>query len=109
MPTMKSVLLLVTAAAIGVSTGTWAHAETLDGVVTHIVDGDTLDIVDADGVVHRIRPTGCNAPERGQPYAREATESLSRMTLGRGLHVDVQKAKRNFGVMRKIGLATVDG
>lgn len=48
-----------------------AHAE------LHIIDGDTIRI---DGI--RVRLFGIDAPERGQPGAREATEHL-RQLIGR--------------------------
>lgn len=45
-------------------------------VVTAIVDGDTLDVEDADGSGHRVRLIGIDTPEKGQCGYRAATEAL---------------------------------
>ncbi|RLT27035.1 MAG: hypothetical protein DWI48_04645 [Chloroflexi bacterium] len=43
--------------------------------VTHIVDGDTLD-VQASGVTLRVRVFGIDTPERGEPCYTDATKRL---------------------------------
>ncbi len=48
---------------------------TLSGVVTHVADGDTLDIT-ANGRTYTIRLDGIDAPERGQAFGREARVQL---------------------------------
>jgi endonuclease YncB( thermonuclease family) len=44
---------------------------TLSGIVTHVADGDTLDIT-ANGQTCTIRLDGIDAPEEGQAFGREA-------------------------------------
>jgi micrococcal nuclease len=46
--------------------------------VTHIVDGDTID-VQIDGREERVRYYGIDTPERGQPCFGEATERNSQL------------------------------
>lgn len=48
-------------------------------LVEKIVDGDTLDVRQADGTVARIRVLGVNTAERGKCSAREATAALAAM------------------------------
>jgi micrococcal nuclease len=50
----------------------------LVGTVEKIVDGDTLDVKLASGVI-RVRLHGIDTPERGQAHYKEATESLARL------------------------------
>ena len=55
-------------------------AETLEGKVVRIVDGDTLVRLDATKTQHRVRLAGIGTPERGQPFGKCATENLARLT-----------------------------
>ncbi len=49
------------------------------GVVTHVVDGDTIDVAG----VGRIRYRGIDTPERGACGFDAAAEALTRLVLGR--------------------------
>ena len=53
-----------------------ALAETLQGKVVKIADGDTVTIVDNSGKKHRIRLMGIDAPEKDQPYGDSSTQGL---------------------------------
>lgn len=46
------------------------------GKVVHIADGDTLTVLDADKVQHKIRLHGIDAPEKGQAFGAKAKEAL---------------------------------
>jgi len=51
------------------------------GRVTHIVDGDTIDVrLAANGVVKRVRLLGIDTPERGRCGYRRATDSMRQLT-----------------------------
>jgi|SaaInlStandDraft_6_1057023.scaffolds.fasta_scaffold584837_1 endonuclease YncB( thermonuclease family) len=45
-----------------------ALADTLQGKVFKVADGDTVTIVDDSGKNHRIRLMGIDAPEQNHPY-----------------------------------------
>lgn len=47
------------------------------GVVTHIVDGDTLDLDINNGTITRIRFSLVNTPERGEPGYKEAKDFVA--------------------------------
>lgn len=51
--------------------------------VSRVVDGDTLDVRSASGVVERVRLIGVDTPERGQCGFAEASDVLRGLTLGR--------------------------
>ena len=53
-----------------------ALADTLQGKVVKIADGDTVSIVDDSGKKHRIRLMGIDAPEKDQPYGDSSTQGL---------------------------------
>jgi endonuclease YncB( thermonuclease family) len=60
-----------------------AGAFTFRGTVTHIVDGDTLDVRLASGKVERIRLIGIDTPERGVCYGAQATERSRRLAMSK--------------------------
>lgn len=68
--------------------------ETIDGKVVRIVDGDTLVLLDANNVQHRVRLSGIDAPERGQPFGKRATENLARLTGNRPARLEWYKQDR---------------
>jgi endonuclease YncB( thermonuclease family) len=55
------------------------------GTVTHVVDGDTIDVRLARGAVERVRVIGIDTPERGACWASEATAATRRLTQGRAV------------------------
>ncbi|MDR2439153.1 MAG: thermonuclease family protein [Planctomycetaceae bacterium] len=63
--------------------------------VVHVVDGDTLDVVDGNGVKHRIRLIGADTPEvvkpntPPEPFGHEASEFTKRMITQTGNRVRV--------------------
>jgi|SRR5688572_6726897 len=59
----------------------------LVGRVTKIVDGDTIDVRLDSGPI-RVGFDSIDAPERVQPWGREATEALSRLLGGVGGEVE---------------------
>jgi micrococcal nuclease len=71
----------------------FARQEVLVGQVVYIVDGDTLDVRDEAGQVHRLRLSCLDAPERAQPFSRKSKEMLS--ALSKDLQVSVDFYKRD--------------
>jgi len=69
-------------------------AEILEGKVVRIVDGDTLVLLDANKVQHRVRLSGIDTPERGQPFGKRATENLARLTGNRPARLEWYKQDR---------------
>ena len=77
----------------------------LVGNVTHVVDGDTLDI---NGI--RIRLSLVDTPERGQPGFKEAKEFVTSLCLGKNGELDVDDGQRRgdrYG--REIGIVYCNG
>jgi micrococcal nuclease len=67
------------------------------GTVTHVVDGDTIDVRLARGAVERVRVIGIDTPERGACWASEATAATRRLTQGRAVTLvgDATQATRD--------------
>lgn len=74
-------------------------AETLNGRVTRVIDGDTLDL-QVGTATYRIRLTEIDAPEAGQPWDRAATQALVAKVLQREV-VAVVRGTDDYG--RRLG------
>jgi endonuclease YncB( thermonuclease family) len=68
----------------------------LTGKVVHIADGDTLTVLDADKVQHKIRLHGIDAPEKGQAFGNKAKEALGEKAHEKYVRV-VWKEKDKYG------------
>ncbi len=100
---LLALLLLLVAGA--------ARAETLDGTIIVVIDGDTLlfkpdQYSPASRAFLKVRLAGIDAPETGQPHGDAATRALKALALKRRGRLDVV-AIDVYG--RKIGLLEVDG
>ena len=60
---------------------TVASAETIVGRVVGVADGDTIAVLDAQRVQHKIRLAGIDVPEKLQPFEHRSKESLSELVF----------------------------
>jgi endonuclease YncB( thermonuclease family) len=80
--------------------------EIILGKVIAILDGDTFDILDSNKKTHRIRLHGIDAPEKGQPFGRNAREYLAQRLAGKQIEVQRFDTDR-YG--RSIGDVVIEG
>lgn len=71
-----------------------AQAETLQGFITAITDGDTLKLLDASRQEHKIRISGIDAPERNQPFGSKSTSNLAALAFKKDAVADCPKRDR---------------
>lgn len=64
---------------------------TIQGNVKEVIDGDTLVLTTGE----KVRLIGINAPESDQPYGREATEELIRLTENKTLTFKSDKTEKD--------------
>ncbi len=83
-----------------------ANAETITGRVVGVADGDTITVLDANKVQHKIRLSGIDAPEKKQPFGNRSKESLSELAFDRTVNVETSKRDR-YG--RQIGKVLING
>lgn len=98
---MRAVLLFVVALLALPS-----QAELISGRVVHVADGDTVTVLDAGKVQHKIRLAGIDAPEKSQAYGERSRESLAELVANRTVIVDTDKQDR-YG--RRVGKILLDG
>jgi len=67
-----------------------AHAD-ITGKVVSVTDGDTIKVLDSGNTQHKVRLTGIDAPERGQPFGTASTKHLASMVAGKEVRVESTK------------------
>ncbi len=87
LPMQRIITILLLALACTV------NAETIIGRVVGVADGDTITVLDANKVQHKIRLSGIDAPEKKQPFGNRSKESLSGLAFDKT--VDVETSKRD--------------
>lgn len=94
--TLLVAVALTAASVAGAASGT-TSSFTLQGTVTSVVDGDTVDVRLAGGKRERVRMIGIDTPERGTCYAAQATAAARRLAQGKRvtLEGDVTQARRD--------------
>lgn len=85
---------------------TSVQAETLEGRVVGVADGDTITILDNNNTQYKIRLAGIDAPEKKQPFGNVSKKSLSDLVYGKQVTIDWNKQDR-YG--RTVGKVLVDG
>ena len=81
-------------------------ADTLQGRVVGIADGDTATVLDAMNKQWKIRLMGIDAPEKKQAFGNKSKESLADLVFNKQVTVEYSKKDR-YG--RTVGKIMVDG
>jgi endonuclease YncB( thermonuclease family) len=71
------------------------------GKVVAIADGDTLTVLDAQQVQHKIRLSGIDAPEKSQAFGTKAREALASKVFGKEVLIAVEEHRDRYG--RELG------
>ena len=85
---------------------TSVQAETIQGKVVHIADGDTLTVLTSSNQQVKIRLAGIDTPEKAQPFGNKAKQALAALAFQKYVTVDVE-TKDRYG--RSVGKITVNG
>lgn len=78
------------------------------GRVMAVTDSDTIKVLDADQVQHKVRLTGIDAPERGQPYGTASREHLASLIAGKEVRVESNKSDRYGRILGKVRVQPMD-
>ena len=103
MPLIFSRAIAVAILALALSFPAWAD---FTGNVVGVADGDTITVLDADKVQHKIRLTGIDAPEKKQPFGNRSKQSLSDMVFNKSVTVETVRRDR-YG--RELGKVLAGG
>ena len=83
-----------------------ACAETITGKVIGVMDGDTIEVLDATKTPRRIRLEGIDAPEKAQPFGARSKQHLSDQVFGKQVEVLSNKTDK-YG--RTVGKVMIGG
>lgn len=85
-----------------------ARADTITGKVIAVTDGDTIKVLDAQNVQHKVRLAGIDAPESKQAYGTRSKKSLSDLVFGKMVTVEFSKHDRYGRIVGKVLYEKVD-
>jgi endonuclease YncB( thermonuclease family) len=71
-----------------------AGAETIQGRVVGVTDGDTIRILDGNNQQHKIRLGGIDAPEKNQPYGTKSKSNLSSLVFNKQVTLECGKTDK---------------
>lgn len=77
-------------------------ADTLTGKVVKVHDGDTIHVLQADNVREKIRLSGIDTPELGQPYGKAARRYLASFIAGKQVIIEWDKKDRYGRIVGKV-------
>jgi endonuclease YncB( thermonuclease family) len=80
----------------------------VSGRVVAVTDGDTIKVLDASNTEHKVRLTGIDAPEKGQPYGTASRNHLAAMVAGKEVKVESSKSDRYGRVLGKVWVQPAD-
>ena len=104
----KKVLLTFVVGLTLAASSSSVSADTLVGKVVALSDGDTITVLDAQYVQHKIRLSGIDAPEKTQAFGTRAKELLSDLVFDQIVSVEYQKFDRYGRAIGKILVKGVD-
>jgi endonuclease YncB( thermonuclease family) len=84
------------------------QAETFNGRVVGVADGDTLTVLTASKQQHRIRLAEIDAPEKSQPFGSKSKQSLSDLCFGKEAQVTPRAIDRYKRTVARVKCAGVD-
>lgn len=93
------IFLICTFAFLYVTCADTSKAQTYEGKVIKVTDGDSINIL-YEGKPLRIRLAEIDAPERGQPFGKKSREALADYVAGKEVQVveiDIDRYKRIVG------------
>jgi endonuclease YncB( thermonuclease family) len=79
-----------------------AAADTVHGRVVHVLDGDTVEVLDRAQRTERVRLGGIDAPEKSQPFGAKAKQRLATLSGGQTVTVDWGRRDRNGRLVGKL-------
>lgn len=84
------------------------QAEVLQGEVVGVADGDTITVLDASKVQHKVRLAGIDAPEKAQAYGQASKQALSDSVYNKRVQVEWQKLDRYQRIVGKVYINGAD-
>jgi endonuclease YncB( thermonuclease family) len=85
-----------------------AWADVIKGKVVRVSDGDTIVVLDAQKVQHKIRLAGIDAPESKQAFGQVSKQGLADLVANKTVTVETNKIDRYGRQVGKVLLGKQD-
>jgi len=85
-----------------------ASAETIEGRVIKVSDGDTVNILDDAHQKYHVRLSGIDAPEKDQAFGKRAQQKLSSLVFGKTVVFEWSKRDHRDRPVGKLYVAQSD-
>jgi len=99
-PLQVTLFLLLSSAAL-------AHAQSLNGMVVDVADGDTITVQTHQGQ-YRIRLSGIDAPEHDQPFGEASKHHLEQLVLNKTVRVESERSDAYQRLLGKVWVRPAD-
>jgi len=83
-------------------------AEEIIGKVVAVTDGDTIKVLDSSYTEYKVRLSGIDAPERGQPHGTSSRDHLASLVAGKEVRVDWYKQDKYGRIVGKVWVEPAD-
>ncbi|MGE3262660.1 MAG: thermonuclease family protein [Bacteriovoracia bacterium] len=84
------------------------HADSFEGKVVAVSDGDTVKVLRPDKTLEKIRLLGIDAPEKKQDFGQKSKTFLTEKIAGRQVRVEFKKRDRYGRLLGKIWKGSED-
>lgn len=85
-----------------------AWADTVQGRVVAVSDGDTVKVLDSTNTLHKIRLAGIDAPESKQAFGQRSKQHLSSLVFDRQVTAECGKTDKYQRKVCKILVGAMD-
>ena len=83
-------------------------AQTLQGKVVHVADGDTITILDSTNIQNKVRLNKIDAPEKKQAFGEVSRKHLASMVAGNVVKVEWTKKDKYGRILGDISIGTTN-
>ena len=84
------------------------NAQTLQGKVVRVADGDTITILDATNTQNKVRLNKIDAPEKSQAFGEVSRKHLASMVAGNVVKVEWTKKDKYGRILGDISIGTTN-
>ena len=84
------------------------NAQTIQGKVVRVVDGDTITILDESKVQHKVRLNRIDAPEKSQAFGEVSRKHLANMVAGKFVKIEWEKKDKYERILGEVIVGDVN-
>jgi endonuclease YncB( thermonuclease family) len=84
------------------------NAQTLQGKVVRVADGDTITILDATNAQNKVRLNKIDAPEKSQAFGEVSRKHLASMVASKNVQVEWTKKDKYGRILGDITIGTTN-